>query len=135
MAGVAQTSASSATETLTFSGALFGSDTVNLTLGAGNTLQDTINQINNDPRLRNRVVASQENGKLVIRAVNHGSASNFTVVSDLAAASDNSGIGTTPINAEGLMCKAQSTAKPPQDAGSSSQATTTTRTLRGCKSA
>jgi flagellar hook-associated protein 2 len=102
MAGVAQTSASTTTETLTFSGALFGSDPVNLTLGAGNTLQDTINQINNDPRLRNRVVASQENGKLVIRAVNHGSASNFTVVSNLAAASDNSGIGTTAINAEGL---------------------------------
>jgi flagellar hook-associated protein 2 len=101
-ASVAQTAASSTTETLTFSGALFGNETVNLTLAAGNTLQDTINQINNDPRLRNRVVASQENGKLVIRAVNYGSASNFTVVSNLAAASDNSGIGTTPINAEGL---------------------------------
>jgi flagellar hook-associated protein 2 len=101
-ASVAQTAASSTTETLTFSGALFGNETVNLTLAAGNTLQDTINQINNDPRLRNRVVASQENGKLVIRAVNYGSASNFTVVSNLAAASDNSGIGTTAINAEGL---------------------------------
>ncbi|MGQ9658032.1 MAG: flagellar filament capping protein FliD [Fimbriimonadales bacterium] len=101
-ASVAQTTASTATETLTFSGALFGSETINLTLGAGNTLADTVNQINNDPRLRNRVVASQEGGKLVIRAVNHGSANNFTVVSNLAAASDNSGIGTTAINAEGL---------------------------------
>lgn len=101
-ASVAQTTASTTTETLTFSGALFGSETINLTLGAGNTLADTVNQINNDPRLRNRVIASQENGKLVIRAVNHGSANNFTVVSNLAAASDNSGIGTTAINAEGL---------------------------------
>jgi flagellar hook-associated protein 2 len=74
---------------------------VNLTIAAGSTLSDTVNQINNDPRLRNRVVASIEDGRLVIRAVNYGSASNFTVVSNLEAAADNSGIGTTPLNAEG----------------------------------
>ncbi|MCS6918181.1 MAG: flagellar filament capping protein FliD, partial [Fimbriimonadales bacterium] len=101
-AGVAQTAASTETETLTFSGALFGSDPVNLIIGAGSTQQDIVNQINNDPRLRNRVVASVESGKLTIRAVNHGSASNFTVVSNKAASSSNSGIGTTAINAEGL---------------------------------
>ena len=101
-ASVAQTSASSTTEILTFSGALFGDTPVNVTIAAGSTLNDTVNQINNDPRLRNRVVASIEGGKLTIRAVNYGSASNFTVVSNLEAASDNSGIGTTAINAEGL---------------------------------
>lgn len=100
-ASVAQTAASTETETLTFSGALFGNDPVNLVISAGSTQQDIVNQINNDPRLRNRVVASVEDGKLVIRAVNYGSASNFSVVSDKAAASNNSGIGTTPINAEG----------------------------------
>jgi len=101
-ASVAQTAASTTTEILTFSGALFGDTPVNLTLAPGSTLSDTVNQINNDPRLRNRVVASIEDGRLVIRAVNYGSASNFTVVSNLEAAADNSGIGTTPINAEGL---------------------------------
>jgi len=100
-ASVAQTAASTESETLTFSGALFGSEPVNLLIAAGSTQQDIVNQINNDPRLRNRVVASVENGKLVIRAVNYGSASNFTVVSDKEASSSNSGIGTTPINAEG----------------------------------
>ncbi|MCS7300828.1 MAG: flagellar filament capping protein FliD [Fimbriimonadales bacterium] len=100
-AGVAQTAASTEAETLTFSGALFGNNPVNLLIGAGSTQQDIVNQINNDSRLRNRVVASVEDGKLVIRAVNYGSASNFTVVSDKAASSSNSGIGTTAINAEG----------------------------------
>lgn len=100
-ASVAQTAASTETETLTFSGALFGNDPVNLIISAGSTQQDIVNQINNDSRLRNRVVASVENGKLVIRALNYGSASNFSVVSDKAAASNNSGIGTTAIKAEG----------------------------------
>ncbi|MCX7924348.1 MAG: flagellar filament capping protein FliD, partial [Fimbriimonadales bacterium] len=100
-AGVAQTSASTEAETLTFSGALFGSNPVNLVISAGSTQQDIVNQINNDSRLRNRVVASVEDGKLVIRAVNYGSASNFTVVSNQAASSSNSGIGTTAINAQG----------------------------------
>ncbi len=101
-AGVAQTSASTEAETLTFSGALFGSNPVNLIIGTGSTQQDIVNQINNDSRLRNRVVASVEDGKLTIRAVNHGSASNFIVVSDKEASSSNSGIGTTAISAEGL---------------------------------
>jgi flagellar hook-associated protein 2 len=100
-ASVAQTTPSTTTEVLTFSGALFGDTPVNLTIAPGSTLADIVNQINNDSRLRNRVVASIEGGKLTIRAVNYGSASNFTVVSNLEAASDNSGIGTTPITAEG----------------------------------
>ncbi|MCS6923226.1 MAG: flagellar filament capping protein FliD, partial [Fimbriimonadales bacterium] len=100
-ASVAQTAPSTESETLTFSGALFGNNPVSLVIRAGSTQQDIVNQINNDPRLRNRVVASVEDGKLVIRAVNYGSASNFTVVSDRAASSSNSGIGTTPIQAEG----------------------------------
>lgn len=101
-ASIAQTSASTAAETLTFSGALFGNEPVSITLSPGSTIDDTINRINSDPRLRNRVVASKdEQGRLVIRAVNYGSASSFTVVSDREAAPDNSGIGTTPIEAQG----------------------------------
>lgn len=101
-AGMAQTAASTEAETLTFSGALFGSSPVNLVIPAGSTIDDTISRINSDPRLRNRVVASKDNdGKLVIRAVNYGSASNFTVVSDKAAAANNSGIGTTALQAQG----------------------------------
>ncbi|MDW8051968.1 MAG: flagellar filament capping protein FliD [Armatimonadota bacterium] len=101
-ASVAQTGTRTTSETLTFSGALFGNESVSITLDPGTTIDDTINRINNDPRLRNRVVASRdENGRLVIRAVNYGSASSFTVVSDREAAPDNSGIGTTPIQAQG----------------------------------
>ena len=100
-ASVAQTAASTETETLTFSGALFGSEPVHLIISAGSTQQDIVNQINNDSRLRNRVVASIEGGRLTIRAVNYGSASNFTVVSNREAAANNSGIGTTPIEAQG----------------------------------
>jgi flagellar hook-associated protein 2 len=101
-AGMAQTAASTEAETLTFSGALFGSSPVNLVIPAGSTIDDTISRINSDPRLRNRVVASKDDaGKLVIRAVNYGSASNFTVVSDKAAATNNSGIGTTALQAQG----------------------------------
>ncbi|MFQ3611821.1 MAG: flagellar filament capping protein FliD [Fimbriimonadales bacterium] len=102
-ASVAQTSASTQTENLTFSGALFGNQNYTLQIAPGSTIDDTINRINNDARLRNLVVARQDNaGRLVIEARNYGSAANFRVVSNLAAGSDNSGIGTGGIDAEGL---------------------------------
>jgi flagellar hook-associated protein 2 len=101
-ASVAQTAASTAEERLTFSGSLFGSEPYTLVLPAGSTVDDTIARINNDPRLKNLVVASKDsNGKLVIQARNYGAASSFTVVSDQEASTNNSGIGTSPIEAQG----------------------------------
>lgn len=102
-ATVAQTERSTAEERLTFNGKLFGNTEYTLLLNANNSIDDTIAQINNDSKLRNLVVASKDaNGKLVITAKNYGSDSSFTVVSDQAAASNNSGIGNTPIEANGL---------------------------------
>ncbi|MBV6459694.1 MAG: hypothetical protein HONBIEJF_02846 [Fimbriimonadaceae bacterium] len=92
VAGTAQTTGNPANETLTFGGALFGSD-YNLVLDVGSTLADTINKINNDATLKGKVIASDDGGRLKIESKAYGTNGNFTVVSDLAAASDNSGIG------------------------------------------
>lgn len=102
-AGVAQTSARTTSETLTFSGSLFGNETYSITLDPGTAIDDTIARINSDPRLKNLVVASKDaNGRLVIEAKNYGSAGSFRVVSNLTAGVDNSGIGTDGIDAVGL---------------------------------
>lgn len=93
-AAVAQTSVSTTVERLTFGGALFGDTEYVITLNAGNSIDDTIAQINNDSRLRNLLTASKDaNGKLVLQAKNYGSAGSFTIVSDQIAASNNSGVG------------------------------------------
>ncbi len=101
-ATIAQTSASTTAERLTFSGTLFGSTEYSITLNAGNTIDDTIAQINADATLSRYLVASKDaNGKLVLTSKMYGSKAAFSVVSDQAAASNNSGIGTTPISVQG----------------------------------
>ncbi len=101
-ASVAQTSASTAEERLTFSGNLFGSEPYTLVIPTGSTIDDTIARINSDARLKDLVVASKDSdGRLVIQARNYGSASSFSVVSDQEASSANSGIGTSAIEAQG----------------------------------
>lgn len=93
---VAKTTANVSGETLTFDGALFGSTPINLSLDAGSSLTDIIDKINNDARLKNSVVASDDgSGHLKIVSKTWGSKSAFTVVSNLDAAADNSGIGKT----------------------------------------
>ncbi|MEJ5251962.1 MAG: flagellar filament capping protein FliD [Chthonomonadetes bacterium] len=101
-ATVAQTSASTTAERLTFSGTLFGSTEYSITLNAGNTIDDTIAQINADANLSRYLVASKDaNGNLVLTSKMYGSKAAFTVVSDQEASSSNSGIGTTPISVQG----------------------------------
>jgi flagellar hook-associated protein 2 len=92
-AAAAQTSASTAPETLTFNGALFGNNAYSIQIAQGSTLAATINQINSDGTLKNLVTATNNNGSLMITSNNYGSTANFTVASNLAASSDNSGIG------------------------------------------
>ena len=100
-AGVAQTQANTASEKLSFSGGLFGSG-VDLYLGATNTLADTVSQINSDARLKGIVKASiSGDGKLVLQSYQYGSAINFSVKSNQAASSNNSGIGTDAIAVNG----------------------------------
>lgn len=101
-ASVAATSASTQMETLTFNGALFGNVQASIILNAGNTLTQTIDQINSSAVLKDKIVASQSGGKLVLTSKDYGSAQSFTVVSDLAAANDNSGIGTTALTGTGV---------------------------------
>jgi flagellar hook-associated protein 2 len=92
LAQFAQTDANPINETLTFGGNVFGTE-YTLVLDAGSTLTDAINKINNDAVLKGKVVASNDGGKLKIEAKSFGSGGNFTVVSNLEADSNNSGIG------------------------------------------
>lgn len=97
-AGTAQTSALAADEVLTFSGNLFGGTSVSLDLATGDTQADIIAAINDNALLKDKIVASADtSGNLVITSKEAGLAGNFSVVSDVAAAVDSSGIGTTPI--------------------------------------
>lgn len=101
-ATTAQTQASTVAERLTFNGTLFGNKEYSITLNAGNTIDDTIAQINADATLSRYLVASKdENGRLVLTSKQYGSKAAFTVVSDQEAADNNSGIGTTVISVQG----------------------------------
>ena len=93
-AAVGQTNANPANETLTFGGSVLGSSTYQLVLPTGSTQADTVALINSDSKLKDLVVASVDAGKLIITAKKFGTSGNFTVESNLAAAIDNSGIGT-----------------------------------------
>lgn len=102
VATTAQTQASTVAERLTFNGTLFGNKEYSITLNAGNTIDDTIAQINADATLSRYLVASKdENGRLVFTSKQYGSKAAFTVVSDQEAADNNSGIGTTVISVQG----------------------------------
>lgn len=102
-AGMRQTDPSAGPETLTFNGALFGNQEYRITLNTGNDVEATIAQINNDPRLKNLVTASlDDSGHLKIEAKSYGSAANFTVISDLEPDLNNSGIGKSILEANGL---------------------------------
>lgn len=95
-AELAQTAASSASEIITFSGSMFGTTPYTLTLNSGNTLADTVSKINSDSKLKDLVIASIDgSGKLKLESKKYGTGGNFTATSNLAAASDNSGLGTT----------------------------------------
>jgi flagellar hook-associated protein 2 len=96
VAGTAQTAASTDSETLTFGGSALSNNNTSLILNVGNTLSDTVAQINGDSALNNVLTASvNSNGELVLSSKNYGANGNFTVSSSDAAAADNTGIGTT----------------------------------------
>lgn len=95
VATVAKTAPNVAGETLTFGGLLFGNTTINLSLDANSSLNDIINKINSDSRLKDLVTASNNGGALQVEAKRYGAAGVFSLVSNLAADVDNSGIGTS----------------------------------------
>lgn len=80
-------------EILTFKGALFGSKEFTLAIGAGATLTEVLDQINSDSRLKDLIVASDDNGKLKIESKRWGAAGKFSVISNQDESNSNSGIG------------------------------------------
>ncbi len=84
---------SASPETLTFGGTLFPS-AAKLTIPAGSTVQQTAALINATSSLNTQIYASVDAGNhLVIASQAYGSTAVFTVSSNLAASSANSGIG------------------------------------------
>jgi flagellar hook-associated protein 2 len=91
----------SSPETLTFGGSVFSGGSVTLTLAQGNTVAQTIAQVNNDNQLNSAIVASQNSsGDLVFTSTGYGSNQNFSVSSNLSATSG-TGIGETAIYGTG----------------------------------
>ena len=94
LATVAQTAANTLGETLTFDGALFNNNDYDLIVPIGADLSTLVTLINNDTKLKDLVVASIDgSGLLKIDSKKWGTSGDFSVVSDLDAATDNSGIG------------------------------------------
>ena len=85
--------ASATPETLTFGGILFPSG-VKLTVPAGSTVQQTAAFINSTSSLNTQIYASvNASNHLVIASQSYGANTNFSVSSDQAAGTANSGIG------------------------------------------
>lgn len=102
-AGVAMTGTHAGGEILTFSGALLGFSDYELTVDTGSSLDQLISKINSDAKLKDLLTASKDgSGRLVLTSKRYGTPGSFTVVSNLNAASDNSGIGTTLLGGIGL---------------------------------
>jgi len=92
-AGTASTGPSSLPETLTFAGSLFPGS-VGLTIPKGSTVQQTAALINSTSSLNVGIYASvNAANRLVISSQNYGAGNSFTVGSDTAASTSNSGIG------------------------------------------
>jgi flagellar hook-associated protein 2 len=95
LAGLAPASPNVGGEVLTFSGSLFGSSSFTITSGAGDSLQDLADKVNVNSSLKDRIQARVEGGKLLFESKGFGSSTAFSVKSNLAAANDNSGVGTS----------------------------------------
>lgn len=93
-AEVAQTAPSTQPEILTFSGPLLSNTPYKLTVATGSQASDIVHLINTDSTLSSLVTASLDsNGKLQITSKKYGSNGNFTAVSNITAANNNSGLG------------------------------------------
>ena len=111
-AGTAQTGKLAQDETLTFGGALFGTNNSisplsgghALQLAAGSSLADVVTTINADSVVSKQLTASIVNGKLTLTSKNYGSSAQFYVGSGVADPKDGtaSGIGNAAQKAAGL---------------------------------
>jgi flagellar hook-associated protein 2 len=96
------TSDNASSETLTFNGDSFGTAGYNLLISPNVSMDDIVSLINADTTLTKYVAASNSGGKLSISSKQYGAIGNFKVTSNQAAAGNNSGVGTTAIEAVGL---------------------------------
>lgn len=92
--GTAQTSALAANETLTINGTA-------ISLNAGLTQSQVIDRIN-EFSSQTGVTAEDNGGNTRLYSSNYGSTATISVVSDVAAAADSSGFGTTAITDTGV---------------------------------
>jgi flagellar hook-associated protein 2 len=90
---MAQTTGNATGEKLTFSGGLFGATPYVLNIDVGSTLATTVDKINKDAKLKDLLSARIDSGKLVVESRRYGAGGSFSIMSNLAAAADNSGIG------------------------------------------
>jgi flagellar hook-associated protein 2 len=95
VAATVQSAPTSTTENLTFSGTLFGTNPITLSIPQNTDEAGIISLINNDSRLNTLIEASDDgSGHLKITSKKVGTVGNFTVSSDLPnAGGDSSGIG------------------------------------------
>jgi flagellar hook-associated protein 2 len=89
----AKTGVNASSEKLTFGGALFGSTGVDLMVDVGMNMGDIVSKINNDPRLRDLITASDNAGTLKVESKRFGTNGIFSLVSNQSAAGNNSGVG------------------------------------------
>lgn len=92
--GTAQTSALAAAETLTVNG-------VAISLNAGLTQSQVIDRVN-EFTSQTGVIAENNGGNTRLYSSNFGTGATISVVSDVAAAANSSGFGTTTINDTGV---------------------------------
>lgn len=64
---------------LTFSGTLFGTNTYDLNFGPGATIDSMVSTINNDARLKDSVIATNDGGRLKVEAKRFGTAGAFNM--------------------------------------------------------
>lgn len=82
-------------EVLTFTGSGFGGGSYEITLQAGMTAAEIVDRINSDSKLKGTLVASLDAGKLTLTAKEAGSATTFSVMSNVATGGTGWGAGTS----------------------------------------
>lgn len=80
-------------EKLTFGGSMFSSGSIDITIDIGSNMSDIVAKINNDPRLKDLLVASDNGGYLQIDSTKYGKNGQFTLVSNQSPLGINSGVG------------------------------------------
>jgi flagellar hook-associated protein 2 len=93
IAATQKTGPNTVSEKLTFGGSMFSAGSVDLTVDIGSNMSDIVAKINNDPRLKDLLVASDNGGYLQIDSTKYGKNGQFTLVSNQSPLGTNSGVG------------------------------------------